>query len=129
MTPHNDWAFLASHSFNFRPLSGMDGARYDHDDDPNTPPIVISLYPDPDEIPESSLNSADLQDGQIGIAKLLVSLGLAKSNNEARQKVQEGAVTIGPDRTKIADPKASVAVSDGLIVRLGSRRIVRVRMA
>jgi tyrosyl-tRNA synthetase len=84
---------------------------------------------DPDEIPESQLNPADLQNGQIGIAKLLVSLGLAKSNNEARQKVQEGAVTIGPDRTKIVDPKTSVAVSDGLIVRLGSRRIVRVKLA
>jgi tyrosyl-tRNA synthetase len=88
----------------------------------------FSQKQDPDEIPDAPINAADLQDGQIGIAKLLVSLGLAKSNNEARQKVQEGAVTIGPERAKIADPKASVAVSDGLIVRLGSRRIVRVKL-
>ena len=84
---------------------------------------------DPENILEASLPRTDLADGQANIAKLLVQLGLAKSNNEARQKVQEGAVTIGPDRTKISDPKASVPVTDGLVVRLGSRRIVRVRLA
>lgn len=88
----------------------------------------FSQKQDPDNIPDALIESVDLQDGQIGIAKLLVALGLAKSNNEARQKVQEGAVTIGPDRTKIADPKAIVAVVEGLIVRLGSRRIVRVKL-
>ncbi len=72
--------------------------------------------------------AAELQDGRVGIVRLLAVLGLTKSNNEARQKVLEGAVNIGPDRTKITDPKATVAVTDGLIVRLGSRRIVRVRL-
>lgn len=88
----------------------------------------FSQKQDPDEIPEAPLKTADILDGQMGIAKLLVSLGLAKSNNEARQKVQEGAVTTGPDRIKVADPKAQIAVSDGLIVRLGARRIVRIKL-
>jgi len=83
---------------------------------------------DPDEIPEATVPAAEMQDGKVGVVRLLAVLGLAKSNNEARQKVLEGAVTVGPDRTKIADPKATVAVNDGLIVRLGSRRIVRVRL-
>jgi tyrosyl-tRNA synthetase len=64
----------------------------------------------------------------MGICDLLVALGLAKSKSEARQKVTEGAVTIGPDREKLTDFKATVAVTDGLIVRLGSRRVVRVRL-
>jgi tyrosyl-tRNA synthetase len=88
----------------------------------------FSQKQDPDEIPEAPLARSELQDGKINIAKLLVHLGLAKSNNEARQKVQEGAVTIGPDRTKITDPKAMINVTNRLIVRLGSRRIVRMRL-
>jgi tyrosyl-tRNA synthetase len=83
---------------------------------------------DPDEMPEVTISATELQDGQTGIVKLLALLQLTKSNNEARQKVVEGAVTVGPDRTKISDPKATVDVTDGLIVRLGSRRIVRVRV-
>jgi tyrosyl-tRNA synthetase len=67
-------------------------------------------------------------EGRIAAPRLLVVLGLAKSNNEARQKIQEGAVTIGEDREKYTDPRGSIAVTDGLIVRLGSRRIARVRL-
>jgi tyrosyl-tRNA synthetase len=37
-------------------------------------------------------------------------------------------MNIGPDREVIADPKALVRVSDGLIVRVGKRKIVRVAL-
>jgi hypothetical protein len=37
-------------------------------------------------------------------------------------------VTIGPDRTKMSDPNAPIAVVDGLIVRVGSRKIVKVQL-
>jgi tyrosyl-tRNA synthetase len=84
---------------------------------------------DPDEIPETPVPAAELQDGNLGVVRLVTLLGLAKSNNEARQKVLEGAVNIGPERTKVTDPKAIVPVTDGLVVRLGSRRIVRVKLA
>ena len=60
--------------------------------------------------------------------RLLVAVGFCKSNNEARQKVTEGAVSIGPDRTKVTDPKATVALEDGLVVRLGSQKIARVEV-
>jgi tyrosyl-tRNA synthetase len=88
----------------------------------------FSQRQDPTEIPEVSINSADLGGGNIGIPKLLVLLGLAQSNNEARRSVEGGAVTLGPDRNKISDPKAQIAVSDGLIVRVGNRKVVRVRI-
>jgi tyrosyl-tRNA synthetase len=42
--------------------------------------------------------------------------------------VQGGGVTLGPDREKVTDPTAQVPVTDGLIVRVGSRRVVRVRL-
>jgi tyrosyl-tRNA synthetase len=89
----------------------------------------FSQKQDPDQIPERMIPLAELPDGKIGIVRLVVLLELAKSNNEARQKVMEGAVTLGPDRAKVSDPKATVSVADGLIVRLGSRKIVRVRLS
>jgi tyrosyl-tRNA synthetase len=83
---------------------------------------------DPDEIPEV-LIPADAATNEMGLLRLLVAVGFCKSNNEARQKVTEGAVSIGPDRTKVTDPKATVALEDGLVVRLGSKRIARVKLA
>jgi tyrosyl-tRNA synthetase len=81
---------------------------------------------DPKEIPLVSLARDSLADGSIVIVKLLVALKLAESGNKARQLVQGGGVTVGPDRTKVTDPNAAIAVSDGLIVRVGSRKIVAV---
>jgi tyrosyl-tRNA synthetase len=78
---------------------------------------------DPDNVPEVVLPA-----GEIGLLQLLVKVGFCKSNNEARNKVNEGAVTIGPERTKVTDWKATVKVEDGLVVRLGSKKIVRLRI-
>jgi tyrosyl-tRNA synthetase len=83
---------------------------------------------DPDNIPEV-LIKADAPTNETGLLRLLVAVGFCKSNNEARQKVIEGAVSIGPDRTKLTDPKATVKLEDGLIVRLGSKKIARVKLA
>jgi tyrosyl-tRNA synthetase len=82
---------------------------------------------DPDQIPDAAIAAADVVDGQIAAIKLLVAVGFCKSNGEARQKIKEGAFNYGPDRTKPADEKASVPVSEGLVLRLG-RKIVRVRI-
>lgn len=83
---------------------------------------------DPTEIAEVVVPASELTDGKIWICKLLVLAGLAKSNNEARQAVRGGGVTMGSDREKVTDEKAQVAVSDGLIVRIGNRRIARLRL-
>jgi tyrosyl-tRNA synthetase len=88
----------------------------------------FSQREDPSDITEVKLAASELTDGKVGIGKLLVLLGLAKSGNEARRHVESGGVTIGPDKQKITDPKAVIAVEDGLIVRFGSRRVVRVKL-
>ncbi|MFQ3650862.1 MAG: tyrosine--tRNA ligase, partial [Gemmataceae bacterium] len=77
---------------------------------------------DPDEIPEVILSETTLT-----LPQLVKALQLAPSGNEARRLVESGAVTLGPQRTKITDPKASIELTDGLIVRVGSRKIARVR--
>jgi tyrosyl-tRNA synthetase len=85
---------------------------------------------DPDDIEEVVLSVSELTDGAMWICKLLVRLGLAASNSEARRLLgPTSGVTVGPDRQKITDEKANVPISDGLVVRVGSRRIKRVRLA
>jgi len=88
----------------------------------------FSAKQDPTDIPSAIVPADIMVDGQVAIGKLLVAIGLAKSNGEARQKVSEGAVTIGPDREKITDPKYLVTVSEGLVVRLGSKNIRRLTL-
>jgi tyrosyl-tRNA synthetase len=88
----------------------------------------FSQHQDPSEIKEAFIPTPELAGGSLGVCKLLVLTKLAKSMNEARRSVEGGAVTVGPDREKIADPKASIPVMDGLIVRVGKREVVRVRL-
>ena len=84
---------------------------------------------DPTEIREEAIPTAELTDGKMGIVKLLVRTGLVKSNNEARNLLgPKSGVTIGPDRQKITEPTALIELTDGLIVRVGNRRIVRIRL-
>lgn len=90
--------------------------------------VRISGGGDPSEIPDAPIAAAKLTDGKILIGKLLVEAGLAKSNSEGRRAVEGGGVTIGPDREKITDPMANVAVTDGLILRVGKRNVVRLRV-
>ena len=80
-------------------------------------------------MPRLTISRAAIQykDGKAGILNVLRAAGLAKSNNEARQKVLEGAVNFGPDRTKVTDPKTELEIADGLIVRLG-RKILRIKL-
>jgi tyrosyl-tRNA synthetase len=84
---------------------------------------------DPTEMAEVVVSMSELNDGKMNICKLLVRLGLTKSNNEARRLLgPNSGVTMGAHREKITDPTTNVAVTDGLIVRVGNRRVVRVRL-
>lgn len=84
---------------------------------------------DPAEIREVVIPATELQDGKMWICKLLVLAGLAKGNNEARRHIEGGAVTIGPEKQKVSDPTASIPVTDDLIVRVGKRQVVRLRVS
>ena len=83
---------------------------------------------DPTEIPEVTVPLAETTNGKMMLTKLMTRAGLTASNGEARRLIQQGGVTIGPDRTKATDPNMEIEVTDGLIIRVGSRRIVRVRL-
>jgi tyrosyl-tRNA synthetase len=88
----------------------------------------FSCKQDPDEIPVAQVSVGDLIDGRMGIAKLLVALELAKSNNDARRLIQQGGVNLGPEREKVTDINLSVPVTSGLVIRVG-RKVLRIQLA
>jgi tyrosyl-tRNA synthetase len=87
----------------------------------------FSQRQDPTDIEEGAVPAAELADGKLPAFKL-VALLFGESNNSARRLIQGGGVTIGPDKEKVADPNQLIAVTAGLIVRVGSRRVKRVRL-
>src|SRR5262249_42631271 len=88
----------------------------------------VSRGQDAAEIPEAELPRVELTDGGIWVCQLLVKLGLAKSNNEARRAIEGGAGAPGPERQRVFDTKAQLSVADGLIVRNGKQKVVKVRL-
>jgi tyrosyl-tRNA synthetase len=82
---------------------------------------------DPTEIPNVSIATDQLDaEGRIAMARLIVILGLETSTSNARRVIEQGGVTIGPDRSPVTDTKTLVTVTEGLIVRVGKRKIARV---
>jgi len=79
----------------------------------------------PGEMPEVAVPAAEVEDGRVRIVRLLVILGLADSNSEARRLVRQGAVRI--DGGRITDEGAAVPVAPGTVVQAGKRRFARVK--
>ena len=86
---------------------------------------VFQQHERPEEIPEVALSRAQARDGAMRLAHLLVALRLAPSNSEARRLIDQGGVTLDDRR---ASTDVDVPVRDGLIVRVGRRRFVKVRL-
>lgn len=84
----------------------------------------FSQKQDPDQIDSVTVPAADLLDGRVKVLRALVLAGMCKSNGEARKKVEEGAVNVGPDRTTVSDFQALLPLGNGLILRMG-RKIAR----
>ena len=89
----------------------------------------------PDEMPEVSLASGVSPGSELGIEvnrridNLLVEAGLSASNAEARRLVSQGAVELirqSGETERLSDPRASVTVSPGDVLRAGRRRFVRI---
>jgi tyrosyl-tRNA synthetase len=87
----------------------------------------VSAKQDPTEIAEYTIPATEFQDGKIWICKAMTLAGLTASNGEARRLIQQGGVTMGSDRTKVSDFNLQLEVTEPVILRIGSRRIVKVR--
>jgi tyrosyl-tRNA synthetase len=85
---------------------------------------------DPAEIPDVPIPRDQLDaEGRIPMARLLVLAGLETSTSNARRVIEQGGFNHGPERLVVKDPKAALAVSDGLIVRVGKHKIARLRLS
>ena len=80
----------------------------------------------PAEIPDAPLNRSELTGGKLKLVDLLVRSGLAESKSEARRLVTQGGVSL--DGERLARPDVEVAVADGVVLRVGRRRFVRIRL-
>ena len=80
----------------------------------------------PDDIPVIELAQSELENGEIWVIKLLVSLGLVSSNGEGRRMIEQGAVKI--NEAKQTDLDANIAVVDDMIVQVGKRKFVRIKL-
>jgi tyrosyl-tRNA synthetase len=80
----------------------------------------------PDDIEEVSLSTAELENGQIRIVKLLTALGLQPTSSEARRSVQQGAVRINEE--KYTDINADITPEDGDVLQVGKRKFVKIKL-
>lgn len=88
----------------------------------------FSKREDPSEIAEHTIPASELTEGKIGVCKLLTLLGFTKSNGEGKRLIEGGGVTVGADKERIADPRANLALTDGLVIRAGKRNVARIRL-
>jgi tyrosyl-tRNA synthetase len=75
----------------------------------------------PEDIPECSLPSASLL-----LKNLLTTCRLVETGGEAKRVVQQGGVSI--DGRKATDANAEITPRDGMVVQVGKRRFVRLRV-
>lgn len=78
----------------------------------------------PTDIPEKSIGTDILENGNIWIVKLLAELSLVPSNGEARRMIQQGAVKI--NEVKVESVDAQIFVESGMIVQVGKRKFAKI---
>ncbi|WP_433946250.1 tyrosine--tRNA ligase [Paenibacillus sp. SN-8-1] len=77
----------------------------------------------PDDIQTIDIADSELENGRIGLIKLLTLLGFAASNGEARRSIQQGSVKFNED--KITDFSAELEINDGDVIQVGKRKFAK----
>lgn len=72
-----------------------------------------------DDMPSTTIATADLTDGKIGILTLLVKCGLCPSNGEARRLVTQNGIAVNGE--KFTDPKGLVDISEPVVIKKGKK--------
>jgi tyrosyl-tRNA synthetase len=79
------------------------------------------------EVALAGLEAGSANGLRLKAARLLVDLGLAGSQSEARRLISQGGVEV--DGQRLNDAAAEVTARDGMVVRVGKRRFARIRSA
>ncbi len=83
---------------------------------------VFSGHELPDDIPEFDCSSYN---GQVWIVKIMTDSKLAKSNGEARRLIKGGGVSI--DGEKVGDENLELNIKDGMLLKVGKRRFLKLK--
>ncbi|MGB9847356.1 MAG: S4 domain-containing protein, partial [Desulfotomaculales bacterium] len=75
---------------------------------------------------EFALGKGELENGAIWLPRLMLLAGLADSTSEGRRLIRQGAVKV--DGVKISDPGYTLVPADGMVIRAGKRRFVRLKV-
>ncbi|MGI6554194.1 MAG: tyrosine--tRNA ligase [Bacillota bacterium] len=79
----------------------------------------------PDSIPEFTISAEELKDNKIWLPKLLSLANMTSGTSEARRMIKQGAVKINDK--KIENQDEEVEITDGMIIRVGKRKFIRIR--
>ena len=78
-------------------------------------------------MPTTVLTPDDFTDGKIGLLTTMVKCGLASSNREARQSVQQGGVTLNGEKvTDVTYALTPELVGEELVIRKGKKNYHKV---
>ena len=80
----------------------------------------------PEDIPIKLLPPSELENGQVMAVKLLTLLGMCNSSGDARRMIAQGAAYLGEDKVRIESHDQMIDVEDGLLIRVGKKKICRV---
>ena len=75
-----------------------------------------------ENMPATTLDTALVKDGTVGLLAAMVAAGLCASNREARQLVQQGGVLVNGE--KVTDPKTALteeALREGVVIKKGKK--------
>ena len=109
--------------------------EYHSDDDANSAAekwqaeIGSGKGPAEADIPTASIPAGELTDGKLPAAVLLKLAGLCQTTSEARRAIGQGGAYYGEEKEKFGDPMEPVPVEDGLLLRVGKKRVCRVVVA
>jgi tyrosyl-tRNA synthetase len=87
--------------------------------------LVFREHLIPTDVPTAAIPDDALRDGRVWLPRLLLSVGMAASNGEARRSIEQGAVRL--DGEVVTDPGAEYEPDDlrGRVLQSGRRRFIR----
>ncbi|MDA8337031.1 MAG: tyrosine--tRNA ligase [Peptococcaceae bacterium] len=80
----------------------------------------------PDEVADWKVEPSQLEDGRLFLPRFLVEAGAAGSSGEARRLIRQGGVRV--DGRKLEDEELDLLPVDGMIVKAGKRKFIRLRV-
>lgn len=90
---------------------------------------VFGLKEMPEDVPVEEVEGARFKDGRMWIVDLLVAVGLAPSNSEARRLIEGGGISVEGERLEDPGLEMSRDEVDGKLFRRGRKIFLRVRVA